>query len=57
MQYEVFNLHSDGLASASVFIIDKSGQLAWKSISQRYSDKVPSQTILTFYPAPTDNAS
>ena len=45
-QYGVFDLHGDGLASASVFIIDKAGQLRWTLISRAYTDQVSGGTIL-----------
>lgn len=45
-QYEVFNLHGDGLASAAVFIIGKDGQLKWKEIGDRYSSVVPGKTLV-----------
>ncbi|MCH7739006.1 MAG: redoxin domain-containing protein [Chloroflexi bacterium] len=45
-QYGVFNLHGDGLASAAIFIFDRSGTLAWKSVGEQYSTTVPSATII-----------
>ena len=38
--YGVFNLFGDGLASASVFLIDKQGEVAWKSIGTNYTHQV-----------------
>lgn len=46
MAYGVFNLHGDGLASASTFIIGKDGQLKWKEVGTRYSEHVPALTII-----------
>ncbi len=43
--YEVFDLHGDGLASASVFIIDTEGKIAWESIGQSTSHQVAGDTI------------
>ena len=45
-RYGVFNLHSDGLASASIFIFDKQGTLAWKSVGEEYSTTVPAATVI-----------
>lgn len=46
LEYGVFNLHGDGLASASTFIIGKDGLLKWKEVGKRYSDHVPASTII-----------
>ena len=46
-KYGVFNLHGDGLASASTFIIGKDGQLKWKHVGGRYSEHVSAATIIT----------
>lgn len=46
-QYQVFNLHGDGLASASIFIIDKSGQLRFKEVGEVYTHQVSSAKIVT----------
>ncbi len=45
-QYGVFNLHGDGLASASIFIFDMDGTLVWKSVGEKYSSTVPSATVI-----------
>ena len=45
-QYEVFDLHGDGLASASVFIIDKSGAVAWQDIGKSISHFVTASQIV-----------
>ncbi len=44
--YGVFNLFGDGLASASMFLIDKQGEVAWKSIGENYTHQVfPAEII------------
>ncbi len=49
--YGVYNLLGDGVATPSVFIIDKSGQVAWSYIGQNISDRPDNQTILENLPA------
>ncbi len=44
--YEVFDLHGDGLASASVFVIDKSGAVRWEDIGSSYSHQVSAERIV-----------
>ena len=44
--YDVFNLFGDGLASASVFLIDKSGEVVWESIGANYRHQVSARTVL-----------
>jgi peroxiredoxin len=44
--YNVYNLHGDGLASASVFLIDKKGNLRFKEIGAVYSHQVPASKII-----------
>ncbi len=44
--YGVFNLHGDGLASASVFLIGTDGSIAWESIGERYTHQVPTSEIM-----------
>ncbi len=44
--YEVFNLFGDGLASASVFLIDKSGAVVWQDIGKNFSHQVSAETIV-----------
>ena len=44
--YGVFNLFGDGLASASVFLIDKQGEVAWKSIGTNYTHQVFPEEII-----------
>lgn len=43
--YGVFDLFGDGLASASVFVIDKSGSVVWKDIGANYRHQVPARRI------------
>jgi len=45
-EYGVFDLFGDGLASASVFIIDRDGQVVWKDIGKDYTHQVAGKTIL-----------
>ncbi len=45
--YDVFDLFGDGLASASVFVIDKSGAVVWESIGTNYRHQVSAGTILS----------
>ena len=44
--YDVFDLHGDGLASASVFLIDKSGAVVWESIGASISHQVSAEEIV-----------
>ena len=44
--YGVFNLFGDGLASASVFLVDKQGEIAWKSIGTDYTHQVFAAEII-----------
>ncbi len=44
--YEVFDLHGDGLASASVFIIDEDGTIAYSDIGRGISHQVSGKTVL-----------
>ncbi len=43
--YEVFDLHGDGLASASVFVIDKSGSVRWQDVGRSISHQVSASEI------------
>ncbi len=45
-KYGVFNLYRDGLATPSIFIIDKQGRLAWKAVSDVYYHRVPTDVII-----------
>ena len=45
-EYGVFNLHGDGLASASMFIFDESGTLVLKSVGKRYTHQVAGAKVI-----------
>ena len=42
----VFNLFGDGLASASMFLIDKKGEIVWKSIGEKTGHFVSAEKVL-----------
>ena len=44
--YNVFDLFGDGLASASVFIVDRDGNLAWSNIGRNYRHQVAADTVV-----------
>jgi peroxiredoxin len=44
--YGVFNLFGDGLASASVFLVDTNGEIAWQSIGLNYTHQVEPEEII-----------
>ena len=44
--YGVFNLFGDGLASASLFLIDKRGEIVWQSIGEKTGHFVSSEKVL-----------
>ena len=44
--YGVFNLFGDELASASMFLIDKRGEIVWKSIGEKTGHFVSSEKVL-----------
>ena len=44
--YGVFNLFGDGLASASMFLIDENGEVAWQSIGSNYRHQVQAPEII-----------
>ena len=44
--YGVFNLFGDGLASASIFLIDEQGEVAWKSVGTNYTHQVFPEEII-----------
>lgn len=48
--YGVYNLLGDNVATPSIFIIDKAGQLVWSHIGQNVSDRPSNQTILANLP-------
>jgi len=45
--YNVFDLHGDGLASASVFVVDTDGNIAWKSIGDSPAHQVSGGEVLS----------
>ncbi len=45
-QYGVFDLFGDGLASASVFLIDTKGEIAWQSVGLNYTHQVEAEEII-----------
>ena len=49
-KYQVYNLLGDGVATPSVFIIDKTGQLVWSYIGQSVGDRPDNATILANLP-------
>ena len=44
--YNVFDLFGDGLASASVFIVDEAGDLAYSNIGRNYRHQVSADTVI-----------
>ncbi len=48
--YDVFNLHGDGLASASVFIIDANGVIIYENIGNSPYHQVRGPTVLANIP-------
>ena len=46
ISYNVFDLFGDGLASASVFIIDKNGNIAYENIGESYRHQVSGNQVL-----------
>ena len=44
--YGVFNLFGDGLASASLFLINETGQIVWKSVGKNTSHFVNAEVVL-----------
>lgn len=44
--YNVYNLHGDNLASASVFVIDTNGNIAWESIGDSTAHQVSGDEVL-----------
>jgi len=45
-EYGVFNLFGDGLASASVFLIDTNGEIVWQSVGLNYTHQVEAEEII-----------
>ena len=48
--YKVFDLHDDGLASASIFIINKNGEIAYENIGSSYTHQVSGDTVIANLP-------
>ncbi len=48
--YNVFDLFGDGLASASVFIVNKNGEIAYKNIGTDYTHQVSAATVIAKLP-------
>ncbi len=46
ISYNVFDLFGDGLASASVFIVDKDGNIAYENIGSNYRHQVSGEEVL-----------
>ena len=44
--YGVFNLFGDGLASASMFLVNKQGEIAWKDIGENYTHQIFTEDII-----------
>ena len=44
--YGVFNLFGDGLASASMFLVDEQGEIAWQSIGENYTHQIYAEEII-----------
>ena len=44
--FGVFNLFGDGLASASMFLVDTNGDIAWQSIGLNYRHQVEADEII-----------
>ena len=44
--YGVFNLFGDGLASASVFLVDIDGEITWQGIGLNYTHQVEAAEII-----------
>ena len=45
-EYGVFDLFGDGLASASVFLVDTNGEIVWQSIGLNYTHQVEAAEII-----------
>ena len=46
ISYNVFDLFGDGLASASVFIVDKNGNIVYENIGKNYRHQVSGDEVL-----------
>jgi peroxiredoxin len=49
--YGVYNLLGDGVATPSIFIINKAGQIVWSHVAQNISDRPDNATIMANLPA------
>ena len=45
-QYGVYNLHGDGFAAHSVFVIDRDGVIQWRYISGSTYDTPPTADVI-----------
>jgi peroxiredoxin len=48
--YGVYNLLGDGLATPSIFVINRAGQIVWSYISKDANDRPASAVILSHLP-------
>jgi peroxiredoxin len=48
--YGVYNLLGDGLATPSIFVIDRAGQIVWSYTSKDANDRPASAVILSHLP-------
>lgn len=48
--YEIFNLRGDNLATPSVFIIDRDGNIVYDAVSNSYSHRISAGTVLANLP-------
>ena len=46
LDYDVFNHFGDGLATGSVFVVDKAGELRWSYVYRSIQDVVPGDRIV-----------
>ena len=45
-EYEVYDLHNDGVAAPAVFIIDKDGNIAYQYIGKDIADRPDTEKVL-----------
>ena len=48
--YGVYNLLGDGLATPSIFVIDRTGRVVWSYVSKDANDRPASAVILSHLP-------
>jgi peroxiredoxin len=48
--YGVFNLLGDGVATPSVFVLNKAGHIVWSYIGKDANDRPSAQTVLAHLP-------